>query len=515
MNPTIKDAELLQQTGHPLRAYMLCRKILKRQPQDVPALVLMSQLAANDGRITEAIRILRAGLNFDSTSSAIANALFNLLASKEQYSEIITDYLKLTPQQKISSDVLLCAGFAQERKGDFKGAINKYIQVVDNEPEHGRALMSLGHAYRYSGESAKSIDCYRKSIDIETEYITNAFWSLSNLKIYHFQDIEILKMQQLLADQNVTAGQQAFLGFALGKAFEDLEQYEESFRYYQLGNDAKREKISFNKKMHREYTLALVQCFSESILSKTFNDGDDATVPIFIIGMPRSGSTLIEQILSSHSMVERLGELPYINRILWDMESKSKGVRYPLLVQHLTAQKIKHYRQYYLTASASHRKTTCKYFIDKNPNNFENIGIIKLLFPEAIIIDTRRDIKANAFSLYKQLFIRGQEFSYSLDDIQSYYSDYIYLMNYWGKLYPQEIITIVYENLVDDFEQSVISLLKHCSIPFEDSCLNFHKNTQSVDTASSEQVRSPIYKDAKLAWKHYEIHFQGFDVDLF
>jgi len=518
MKSQLQQANKLFRENRLFESETICRKILNKEPDNIATRLLEAKILAKAGKAIESFKLLVSSVAIDPNSTVISDYLFQKMVSEEQFEWVLDKRALLSEVQKTSNEMYLCVGFCYERKGDFVEAINNYQRVLEKEPKHERAIMALGHAFRFAGNILESINQYKKCIEMDSTLVANAFWSLSNLKSYQFPQDAIDKMKKLMESKENSPKTLSLLGFSLGKAYEDLKQYKRSFYYYELANNSQSKLISFDKPHHREFMHSLAQSYTSGLVSKNslkVGENKNSATPIFIVGMPRSGSTLIEQILSSHSQVERMGELPYINRILWHLESKYKHLGYPQLMKILTSDDIKYYRAFYFKAVEKHRNQKLDYMIDKNPNNYEHVGIIKILFPEAIIINSRRDYRANAFSLYKQLFMRGQEYSYQFADIRAYYSDYIFIMKHWNKIFDNVIIDVFYEALVDDPERSIKSLLKSCKLNYEEQCLKFYDNKQAVDTASSEQVRKPIYSDALALWENYAPFYENLELEYF
>ena len=315
-------------------------------------------------------------------------------------------------------------------------------------------------------------------------------------------------MKQMVKDKYVDEEEKAFMHFALGKAYEDREKFNLSFEHYNAGNQIKKNKALFNiDDFERDCNNQKDVCTNELFEMKK-DWGSENKAPIFILGLPRVGSTLIEQILSSHSMVEATHELPnIISTALRLNERKAQDItsRYPDILLSLSAPQLKMIGDKYISDSEVFR-TDKQYFLDKMPNNFRHIGLIKLILPNAKIIDIRRSSMSACFACYKQLFAEGQEFTYDLKDLAGYYNNYVELMDHWNKVLPNQILSINYEDVVNNFEESVNEILKYCEIPFETECLEFYKSKRSVKTPSAEQVRQPIYKSGMDYWKNYETY---------
>jgi tetratricopeptide (TPR) repeat protein len=502
--------DMLIMTGKLGEANRLCQQLLAETPQDVPLIVLMARIFFQSNQYYRAIDLLLSKQKIEDPTQQITSLLIECWSKEENFTEILDIFKSLTNRERLPVSSKLCVGFAFQSLSDFFNAISVYESILKEDPKNYEVSIFLGNAYRYTGRVAQAIEQYYNCIQANSEYKYIAYFSLSNLKSFEFTSNDIEKMISLLDNEQPNNEHKVFLMFALGKAFEDKEEYKLAFVYYNKGNSIKNQSSRYNPELHFKFAKIVTSYFAKSP-PPALTNGDTTEKPIFILGMPRSGSTLVEQILSSHSKVERMGEVPYIGKLVYAVREEMTG-EYPTLLQNLTNDKILELRSRYINNCGSHRKQTRPLFIDKTPANFEHIGFIKTLFPEALIIDSRRDIKANAFSLFKQMFFKGQEYSYSIDKIQAYYSIYVYFMNQWNEIYSDQIYTVNYEILVDNFEEEVGNLLAYCGLEEETGCYRYFENNQTVDTASSEQVRKPIYKSAKLAWKNFESYFDDIAV---
>ncbi len=354
------------------------------------------------------------------------------------------------------------------------------------------------------GHQQPAIESYRAAVEADPWY-GEAFYALSNLKTYRFTDAEIGAMQTFEAREELGPSGAVHFCFALGKAFEDRADFAESFRYYAKGNGLKRQLSNYDPDQMSADLKAQRDYFSPQIFEERKGAGCPSTDPIFIVGLPRAGSTLLEQILSSHSAVDGTLELPNVLSMAQKLRRRGREgeVPYPELLSTLSAESLAELGEQYLADTRIHRQGA-PYFIDKMPNNFRHIGLIKLMLPNAKIIDARRDAMACCFSGFKQLFAEGQEFSYDLTDIGRYYRDYVALMEHWDTVIPGQVLRVDYERVVDDVESEVRRLLDFCGLPFEDACLSFHETKRAVRTASSEQVRRPIYSEGLEQWVNYE-----------
>jgi len=376
------------------------------------------------------------------------------------------------------------------------------LAETPNEPE---LHLSLANALKTLGRTQEAIESYRAAAAVKPHY-GEAYWSLANLKTYRFTDAEIARMRAAEASANTQRVDRYHLCFALGKALEDRDEYAESFAFYERGNALKKTECRYRPEpLERTARLQASVCTREFFAARQGAGCRDRS-PIFILGLPRSGSTLIEQILSSHSQVEGTMELPVIPRLVQDLQGHERTdstPRYPGLLAELTAEDFTRLGERYLSDTKVYRKGK-PFFIDKMPNNCRHLGLIHLILPNAKIIDARRDPLACCFSNYKQLFASGQQFTYSIDHIARYYRMYVELMAHWDCALPGRILRIEHEDVVDDLEANVRRILEFCELEFEQGCVEFYKTERTVHSASSEQVRRPLYREGVDHWRHYE-----------
>jgi len=389
--------------------------------------------------------------------------------------------------------------------GEHEKAIGLYRDLLRGSPLDADTHLSIAHAQKTIGQRAAAIDSYRRAASARIGF-GDAYWSLANLKTYRFTDDEIGLMQVLESDPARSTVDRLHLCFALGKALEDRGDYAESFACYARGNALKHATSAYEPRIIEDNTARQQTTCNAGFFADRGHWGDPDPSPIFIVGLPRSGSTLIEQILASHSAVEGTQELPHIQQTvaaLRGREPDPSRPRYPHVLTELSAESVRELGVRYLESTRAYR-TGKPYFIDKMPNNFRHIGLIRLLLPNAKIIDARREPMACCFSNFKQLFARGQEFTYRLEDIARYYRTYLDLMQHWSHVIPGGILRVHYEDLVNDLAGNVRRILEFCGLEFEERCLNFHTTARSVRTASSEQVRQPLYREGLEQWRHFE-----------
>jgi hypothetical protein len=363
----------------------------------------------------------------------------------------------------------------------------------------------LGHALKTVGRLPEAIAAYRGAASARPDF-GDAYWSLANLKTYRFGEDEIARMRAAEAEPATALADRYHLCFALGKALEDHGETADSWACYERGNALKHSESGYRPEIVETNTRKQIQVCTRLFFEARAGWGDPRPDPIFILGLPRSGSTLLEQILASHSEVEGTQELPDIHRIAHELDGRDADPddpRYPLAMADLTADDARRLGENYLQETQVYRSGR-PFFIDKMPNNFRHIGLIHLILPKAKIIDARREPMACCFSNLKQLFAQGQEFTYSVEDIARYYRTYLDLMQHWDAVLPGRVLRVHHEDVIDDLESSVRRILDHCGLQFQPACIDFHKTRRSVRTPSSEQVRQPIFRDGLDQWKKYE-----------
>ena len=389
--------------------------------------------------------------------------------------------------------------------GEHERAIEIYRKLLRDVPEDADLHLSIAHAQKTLGQRQQAVDSYRKAAACRPTF-GDAYWSLANLKTYRFTDQELSQLRAAQSAASTGAVDRYHLGFALAKALEDQSDYAESFRYYELGNALKRAESKYRAEIIENNTRQQIETFTPEFIARHAGGGAPNSDPIFIVGLPRSGSTLLEQILASHSKVEGTQELANIQQIVGRIRGRDPDLDnplYPRILAQLTTEDFRKFGDQYLAETRMYRSGK-PFFIDKMPNNFRHLGLIHLMLPNARIIDARREPMACCFSNLKQLFANGQEFTYSIEDIARYYRTYLELMRHWDQVLPGRILRVHHEDVVDNLEGNVRRLLDFCGLPFEPQCVDFHKTERSVRTASSEQVRQPIYREGLDQWRHFE-----------
>jgi len=507
LNPVRKKLALAaehQREGRYAEAAQLYREILRGDPQNVDALRMLGVLAFADGNIDEAERLFRRAV---TAAPDFVNAIIDLgTALKEQSRieeaiECFRQATRLEPKNVKAhfqlGQILAPAALSNE-------AIEAYEKVLELRPRHGGALLGLGHVLKTMGRQAEAIESYRKCIAAKPDR-GEVYWSLANLKTYRLSDDDIVEMKKQVAGGELTDESHVNFLFALAKAQEDRGDFDTAWDYYVEGN-AKRRMLEHYDPVRLEVNNdAIIEVFDEELLARNTGLGNPDRSPIFILGLPRSGSTLLEQILASHSMVEGTAELPYIRRAEHSLsKNRVDGINYPQAVRELGEPHFKSLGQDYVDAAELHRVEGAPRFIDKMPNNFPAVGFIHLILPNARIIDARRYPLDSCLSNFRQLFGQGQPFTYDLTDIGEYFLEYQRMMDHWHEVLPGRVLTVQYEEVVTDFENQVRRLLDYCELPWEDACLNYHETDRPVRTASSEQVRQPVYTGSVHFWRNHE-----------
>ncbi len=506
----LAPAVALQENDIPL-AEALLRDHLKQHPTDVAALRMLAEVAGRLGRYTDAETLLNRCLELAPGFTAARHNLAIVLTRQNRATDALAEARHLLDLEPRNPGYRSLMAAIQSQLGEYGECIRLYESVLADYPKQPKVWMSYGHGLKTAGRTDEAITAYRKATSIAPQ-LGEAWWSLANLKTFRFEPADLDTMRRQLARKDVAQEDRFHLHFALGKALEDAAQHEDSFTHYAEANRLRHETIRYDA----DQTTGLVQrskaLFTEEFLAARAGAGCLARDPVFIVGLPRSGSTLIEQILSSHSQVEGTMELPDIPAMVRAITSgdargtaaRADRARYPGVLAELDAARLRELGEEFLERTRIQRKTAAPLFIDKLPNNWQHVGLIHLMLPNAKIVDARRHPLSCGFSVFKQHFARGQNFSFRLEDIGRYYRDYVELMAHFDAVLPGRVHRVHYEAMVADTEHEVRRLLDYCGLPFEAACLRFHENERAVRTPSAEQVRQPIYTDALEQWRHYE-----------
>lgn len=485
-------------------AEQICRQFLQKEPHQQEAMRLLAEIGTQLQIFDDAEYLLESCVEFYPEFDRARLDYVQVLHKRQKFDKALNQALRLRARapDNIIYDVTLAA--QQQAVGDFSGALSVYDKVLDRHGEMARILTSRGHALKTSGRSEDAVASYQRAYRAQPDY-GDAYWSLANLKIYQFSDAELDQMIEQEALASVSTENKFHLCFALGKAFEDRGDYAESFGYYERGNSLKRSESGYRSEIVEADLESQRKLFDKDFFDVRGGYGCPSEEPIFILGLPRAGSTLLEQILASHSLVDGTMELANIigtaNR-LNGQKRRSGMAPYPAVLSKLTADQAKQLGEQFLQETEHHRGDGI-YFIDKMPNNFRHIPLIQLILPNAKIIDARRHPMACCFSGFKQLFAEGQEFTYGLEEIGRYYKAYVDIMAHWDYVMPGRILRVQHEDVIDDLEGQVTRVLNHCGLSFEQACVDFHKTERAIRTPSAEQVRQPIYKSGMEQWQYF------------
>jgi tetratricopeptide (TPR) repeat protein len=512
--PLVAATDLLAQRKL-LKAENLCRQFLQKVPRHVEAMRLLADIGVRLGAMDDAEFLLESAVLFEPDNQQVRIDYVQVLRKRQKFANALGQAKLLLDSAQDNPQFQSLYAIELMQTGDYTGALDYFDRVLARLPGDAITLTSRGHALKTSGQQQEAVESYRMALAGHPDH-GEAYYSLANLKTYRFTAAEVNRMQQQEGSVSANPMSQVYLMFALGKAHEDLGEYSTAFDYYRQGNDLKRAQSGYDAQKMGVELQAQATFFSADVFKSRPDSGDPASDPIFIVGLPRAGSTLLEQILASHSLVDGTLELPNILSIAQSLRRRGQGegsAEYPAIIADMSALELRELGEKYLAETAIHRQDA-PYFIDKMPNNFRHIGLIKLILPNAKIIDARRHPMACCFSGYKQLFAEGQEFSYDLDDVGSYYRDYVTLMDHWQTVLPGDILQVNYEQVVGDLEGQVRRLLDYCGLPFEAQTLEFHDTERSVRTASSEQVRQPLYRDGLDQWRNFEAELQPLEAQL-
>ena len=487
-------------------AESLLRPYLKRRPTDVAAIRMMAELAARIGRLVDSENLLRRALELAPDFTAARANLATILYKQNKPAEAIAELESIEREGAANLGHTSLKAAALGRIGGHDEALGLYRLLLDARPDEPKLWMSYGHILKTVGEQDESVAAYRRAIAIRPS-LGEVWWSLANLKTIRFGDDDIAVMEAALGETDLADDDRFHLHFALGKALEDRGEPEASFTHYANANRLRRAALAYEPADIHRHIERSIAFFTPDLLAVRAGQGCSAPDPIFVVGLPRAGSTLIEQILASHPEIEGTSELPDIPAIarrLGGRKTSNEPTLYPECLADLGASELQALGAEYLELARIQRVTDRPLFIDKLPNNWAHVGLIRLILPNARIIDARRHPLACGFSNFKQHFARGQGFTYDLADVGAYYADYVTLMRHFDAVQPGLVHRVIHEALVDDPETEVRRLLDYLGLSFDPACLAFHENKRAVRTASSEQVRRPISRDGLDQWRMFE-----------
>lgn len=501
---SLHTATNLLHEGKLVQAEHVCKQYMIRDPRNVEGMRLLADIANRLGANDEAEFLYETALELQPKNVSVLMDFVSFLKSvqKPEKALIHAEFLDATyPGNPMLQSIHAIQSL---QIGDYETAMGLFDSVLQKVPNDPITLTSKGHALKTKGDQEEAISCYRQAFKIKPDH-GEAYFSLANLKTYKFLDSEVRQMEQVLRSDELTLQNRASLNFSLGKAFEDKKDFGKAFIYYDQGNENKRFLSRYDAGRMTDDLQAQIDACTPELFTEKKELGHAAPDPIFILGLPRAGSTLLEQILASHSQIDGTLELPNILTLASKLTRKSQGTdkEYPKNLHDLSKEQLEEFGRTFIEETRIHRKNA-PFFIDKMPNNFRHIGLIHLILPNAKIIDARRHPMACCFSGFKQLFAEGQEFTYGLEQIGNYYRDYVNLMDHWDKVLPGKILRIQYEDVVADTESQVRCMLEYLDLSFEQECVDFHETDRSVRTASSEQVRQPIFKSGLEQWRNFE-----------
>ncbi len=503
--PELLSVRNMTAEGRYYDAERLCRHFLMKNKTHVEGMRLLADLGVKTNVLDDAEFILESAVEFEPHNNLARNDYVGVLYRRQKYELALKHAKILKDREPHNLDYEI--GYANQcmAVGDYSPAMEIYERAIVAKAERPDLHLVYGHGLKTIGHIDPAISAYRNAYKAR-ENFGDAYWSLANLKTYKFTQDEVTAMKKWEDDDGTHIEDRAHLNFALGKHYEDAAEFEASYIHYEKGNSLRQTQINYDSEgMSQRLKLQASICTS-AFFEKHKGSGHPSTDPIFIVGLPRAGSTLLEQILASHSQIEGTLELPNIQTLSTRLDGRRKidePPRYPAILSDMDKEQLVKFGEAFINDTRIHRSDT-PFFIDKMPNNFRHIGLIKLILPKAKIIDARRHPMACCFSGFKQLFASGQEFTYGLTEIGTYYRDYVELMDHWDDVLPGDILRVQYEDVVADTETQVRRILDYLELPFEQACLEFHKTERSVRTPSSEQVRQPIFKSGLEQWRNFE-----------
>jgi len=503
---SLAEAEKLSTAGDTKGAGQRCEELLKREPKNVAALRMLAVIASDDERFVMAEGLLRRIVELESDNYDAMRDLGRFLADRSRFSEAIEIIENAISLDATVAQNQLMLGDMLSIVGQTENALLAYDRCLDIAPDDPAALLGRGHMLRIGGRSDEAIASYRQCAAIQPA-MGDAWWNLASLHGYCAPDEDVEQMRSYVDAGELDSAAETGFRFALARAAEQRHEYDTAWRHYEIGNAIKRRLVKYDPVETEVLHGKLRDVFAVEMFQQESIPVPAAKTPIFIVGMPRSGSTLIEQILASHSSVEGTGELPYIIMISTAAGgSRADNAHYPEIVLDLDASQLTGLGRSYLHHALTHCATNKPFFTDKMPANYSHVGFIGLILPEAKIIDARRDPLATCVANYRQLFAKGKNQSYDLAELGEYYLQYVALMKHWDEVMPGRVLRVLYEDVVNDLEKQVRRILDYCGLPFEQSCVDYYKSERPVNTASSEQVRQPIYTSGVDYHKNYDAH---------
>ena len=488
-------------------AQRLYRELLSDSPENVDAMRLLAGILTNKSETEESEALLQRAISLAPDYALALLDLGQIYHEQHRYGEALDCFQRACRLQPTAAKPHYLLASTLAPVGRTEDSLASYRRALELQPKHAGALLGTGHTLKTLGHQQEAIQAYRQCIRLRPEN-GESYWSLANLKTYQLTDNDIEAINSALRREDDLTDQSAvnFL-FALAKAHEDAGDFDTAWHYYSRGNAKQRMLEHYDPVQTEVMNDEIIEVFDQQLLEEHTGLGYPDQAPIFVLGLPRSGSTLIEQILASHSQVEGTSELPYLGRVATSLNrNRADGINFPHAVRELRPPHLKALGKDYLERARLHRQTEAPRFVDKMPNNFPTIGFLHLVLPNAKIIDARRHPLDSTLSCYRQLFAKGQTFVYDLTDIGEYFLEYQRLMDHWHNVLPGRVLTVQYEDLVSDFDNQLHRLLDYCELPWEDACARFYETERPIRTASSEQVRQPVYTQSIHFWRNYEKH---------
>jgi tetratricopeptide (TPR) repeat protein len=488
-------------------AIKVLRKAIKKDPKNVDAMhVLAVTYIKMNRRRTDAEALLRRVLQLapDFMGASVTLGTFLTQSGKAMdATKVLEEAIAIKDD---AAEAWACLGSAYALAGYPDKSADAYARSIEIAPEVPATQMSLAHSLKTVGDQEGALRAYRQAAALNPQF-GETYWSMANLKIFEFEESEVVEMQSQLEHSDLSDVSDIHFRFALGKAYEDKRDYDKAWHYYHTGNQKQRARVGHDPVVRELLDRKIIEIFDEDFIRENENNGYPAPDPIFIVSLPRSGSTLVEQILASHSQVEGTAELTELSQISNSVGKYSADKKvFPESIRKLTRRDWRAYGKEYLDRTRRHRITDKPFFTDKMPNNFPLLGFAYLAMPNARFINARRHPLDSCLGSYKQLFGKGQHFTYDMVELGMFYEEYDAMIKHWHKVMPGRVLDVHYEETVTDLEGQVRRILEHCGLPFEEQCLRFYESDRAVKTASSEQVRQPIYQGALGKWRKYEAH---------
>ena len=501
--------------GRKTEAISTLRSALRENASNVDAMRFLAQIYWRDEKQkSDAEALLRRAIALAPTYTAAWMLLGTMLHETERPAESIECYLAATRVEPDNPAAWAGLGNGYAHVGDVEKAIEAFEHSLRLQPDAPNVNLSYGHVLKTRGDQDAALRAYRAAIAARPDF-GEVYWSMANLKVFRFEPEEIAAMERQVQRDDLSESADIHFRFALAKACEDARDYDRAWHYYDTGNERQRKRVFHDPVAMELRHEQIANVFTRELFEKHAGQGFDDPSPILIVGLPRSGSTLIEQILASHSQVEGTAELPVLMRLAYSIgRYRPDQKRYPESVADLRGKDFRAYGRQYIEETRAFRVTGRPFFTDKLPNNFSHVGLLHLILPNAKVINARRHPFDSCLGGYKQLFGKGQNFTYDMADLSAYYRQYHETMRHWHRVLPGKVLDVHYEETVTDLETQVRRILEHCGLPFEEACVRFHENRRAVKTASSEQVRRPIYTDALGHWRHFERHLGMWQEDF-